>query len=159
MNYPTADEMRTRTAGQRGASADRLNARYVVEANGCWRWTGSITTTGYGHFSINRVYFQAHRLMYILHRGPIAERDLDHLCRNRACVNPDHLEPVTHRENMRRGPRVRLTPERVQLIHELADRGFSQRQIGRLLTVDHSTVCRVLAGQRWSEYAPQRRVA
>jgi len=72
----------------------------------CWRWTGAISDTGYGDFflSISVGTVRAHRWAYEERRGPIPRgMDLDHLCRVRHCVNPDHLEPVTRAENLRRG--------------------------------------------------------
>jgi len=73
-------------------------------ADGCWNWTGALTSSGYGNFGINRVNFIAHRLSYEWLVGEIKENlDLDHLCRNRRCVNPNHLEPVTRRVNLLRG--------------------------------------------------------
>lgn len=72
--------------------------------SGCWLWLAGKNNHGYGRFSINNKYERAHRVAYELVKGPIAEGvTLDHLCRNPACVNPDHLEPVTHRENVLRG--------------------------------------------------------
>src|SRR5580698_2584776 len=77
--------------------------RLVEKTESCWNWKGG-KTNGYGCFQIAKVNFRAHRLAYELLRGPIPTGlHLDHLCRNRSCVNPDHLEPVTQRENTLRG--------------------------------------------------------
>ena len=72
----------------------------------CWRWLGATQTDGYGSQRTRdgRGGSLAHRLMFVEFRGAIpVEKELDHLCRNRWCVNPWHLEPVTHIENIRRG--------------------------------------------------------
>lgn len=73
--------------------------------SGCWLWTGCANKLGYGAFRMSgdRV-LHAYQTAYVLLRGPVPEGlELDHLCRVPNCVNPDHLEPVTHLENMRRG--------------------------------------------------------
>ena len=73
---------------------------YVICESGCWQWVGTVSTNGYGQWGNRR----AHRAVYEMYKGPIPDGlQLDHLCRNRPCVNPDHLEPVTCRENILRG--------------------------------------------------------
>ena len=71
--------------------------------SGCWEWTGTKVKGGYGVTYANRRTCLAHRVIYEILVGPIpAGLTLDHLCRNTSCVNPDHLEPVTIRENVLR---------------------------------------------------------
>jgi len=75
---------------------------------GCWLWCGGLDSRGYGQLGVDGVTLRAHRVAYEAYVGPIPEGlELDHLCRERRCVNPDHLEPVTRSVNVRRG----LAPE------------------------------------------------
>ncbi len=86
---------------------ERFHAKWMPEPNtGCWLWLGALTAGGYGCFYVDKHYRStAHRVSYELFVGPIpAGLQIDHLCRVRGCVNPDHLEPVTCRENLMRGP-------------------------------------------------------
>lgn len=70
----------------------------------CWTWTAFIRPEGYGHMRVGKDVILAHRLAYELYVGPVPDGlTLDHLCRNRRCVNPAHLEPVTGSENTKRG--------------------------------------------------------
>lgn len=75
----------------------------VDKTSSCWNWLGRLSD-GYGRFWINREPFRAHRVAYLLEIGEIPEGlQLDHLCRNRSCVNPAHLEVVDSRTNALRG--------------------------------------------------------
>ena len=76
-----------------------------IEVTGfCWNWIGHISVYGYGRVYVAGEKFQAHRLIYQILVGEIPKGlGLDHLCRNRKCVNPDHLEPVTNAVNVYRG--------------------------------------------------------
>lgn len=77
---------------------------WVICENGCWEWVGFVSKTGYAYTSRNRKKVIAHREVYEKFRGPIPEgMTIDHKCRKRDCVNPDHLEVVTQGENVLRG--------------------------------------------------------
>lgn len=83
---------------------ERVLSKFEVRPSGCWEWTGAVTWSGYGQIKSGAKIVYAHRHMYELLVGPIPDGlQIDHLCRNRVCVNPSHLEPVTNRENTIRG--------------------------------------------------------
>lgn len=73
------------------------------QPNGCWEWKGATTNTGYGKVTVNYKTWLAHRYVYEYVNGEIPKHlELDHLCCNKLCINPEHLEAVTQKENMRR---------------------------------------------------------
>ncbi|MEU5330906.1 HNH endonuclease signature motif containing protein [Streptomyces parvus] len=83
---------------------DRFLDKISESESGCWEWTGHVKPNGYGQVRINRRPLHAHRVAYEAMRGPIPPGlVIDHLCRNRRCVRPEHLEPVSHRTNILRG--------------------------------------------------------
>lgn len=86
----------------------------VNRETGCWEWARAITrSTGYGTLRIRGKNHSAHRWVYENLVGPVPrELTLDHLCRNRACVRPAHLEVVTMKENIRRGSSPNIVASR-----------------------------------------------
>lgn len=83
---------------------ERFFSKIEVSRNTkCWSWTDHLEY-GYGVFSVRGTIFRAHRFAYLIFNGQIPKNlIIDHLCRNRKCVNPDHLEAVTNKINLERG--------------------------------------------------------
>jgi len=76
----------------------------VKKSNNCWLWIASVNYKGYGEFRFKKKLVKAHRFSYEISKGFIPkDMTIDHLCRNRACVNPEHLECVPMKENVLRG--------------------------------------------------------
>ena len=83
--------------------SDRFFAKVEKTAD-CWLWKAALSRLGYGEFWSGGRMRPAHRIAYEMAKGPVRDDlTIDHLCRNRACVNPEHMELVTQGENTRRG--------------------------------------------------------
>jgi hypothetical protein len=123
-------------------------AAHITPEGDCWRWTGALDQHGYGRFRFRgperRHETNAHRASWLAHRGDIPpELVVDHLCRNRACVNPWHLDIVTTQVNVQRGDHSKK-------------RGRRGRPVGYVLacgTHGRSDGCEIPAGiygrKRW----------
>lgn len=102
----------------------RAPVGYVIQESGCWQWVGAINKKGYGLWRGTL----AHRAIYIRALGPLpVGKQLDHLCRNRGCVNQHHLEVVTSRENTLRG--VGITAQRSRATHCKNGHPFTEANI------------------------------
>lgn len=79
--------------------------KFIKLSDGCWKWTAKIhKITKYGNMRFNEKHYLAHRVSYMIHKGDIPNNlVIDHICNNRYCVNPNHLQAITLRENILRG--------------------------------------------------------
>lgn len=116
-------------------------------ASPCWIWQRHISSGGYAKMGRRFAY----AVYYERAHGPIPDGlELDHLCRVRSCVNPDHLEPVTHAENMRRGAVTKLTAGQVREVRQLRESGMFYYQIAEKYGVWPSTIERIVNGKSWA---------
>ena len=122
----------------------RFEAKYIPEPNsGCWIWLGAMVPGGYGWFWDGKKHRRVHRYSYEHYRGSIpVGLTIDHLCRVRCCVNPWHLESVTHRENVLRGNTV--AAENAKKTH--CRNGHELIQIKRQRTCP---ICSTESRKRW----------
>lgn len=131
--------------------------RYKIEDRGyetpCWIWQRSINPSGHGRLMIGhgaqRQAVTAYRHYYEAARGPVPEgRLLHHKCEIPACVNPDHLEPVTFREHQQ--AHGKLTPETVAEIRAIwAHGGLRQKDIGDQFGVSQAAISKIVRNEMW----------
>jgi hypothetical protein len=82
---------------------EQIECRIHLDEGGCWIWRGARQKFGYGNVKVNKRFWRVHRFAYEMLRGPIPQGlVLHHTCGNKPCCNPDHVVPVTQRENIRR---------------------------------------------------------
>ena len=130
----------------------RFFDKVVVDPEtGCWNWKAQRTWNGYGRFRLDGKLHYAHRVCYELVKGKIPEGlELDHLCRNRGCVRPGHLEAVTHQENVRRGVPANSAKTHCLQGHRLSGDNLYVRP-------DGERVCRTCRAERARRYRTKKK--
>lgn len=125
---------------------------FLVEENtGCWIWQRAKDRHGYGLAHVNRKTLPAHRMIYQRLVGPIPQGlDLDHLCRTPLCVNPEHLEPVSRAENLRRGTATKVTMQQVKEIRSLRGQ-MGYKGIGARYGINPHTVSTIMTRRSWKD--------
>lgn len=130
------------------ATSQRFWAK-VDRGGECWLWLAGRDIHGYGKFQADGKSVGAHRFAYIeTHGQPLAGLVLDHLCRVRHCVNPEHLEPVTEQTNILRG----LAPTAINAVKTHCDHGheFTPENTYRMPAGRACRECRRAAWRRWN---------
>jgi len=125
--------------------------------NGCIDWVGSMMWKGYGRFWFRSRAYRAHRFSYELSAGPIGQGlVIDHLCRNRRCVNPLHLEAVTPAENLRRSA---LAPATRNKAKTHCPKGHPYDRENTLVRTNGQRECRECSRAESRAYKARRRAA
>lgn len=132
----------------------------VDKTDTCWLWTGCLDKDGYGMFFLNKKCQKTHRISFILHGGLIPDGHvIRHKCRNRNCVNPDHLETGTQADNLRdtirdgmtnrriKSPQHKLTEDQVKQIR-ISNK--SNRELGNEYNIHEVSVARIKTKKSWS---------
>ena len=131
----------------------RRDPQYLIDpVTGCWLWQWSLSTAGYGQFSLNSKQFLAHIVEYERKYGPVPEGlELDHVvCSNRQCINPDHVAPRTHAQNIQRSPLAKITMETAREIRSYKGTA-TYKVLGERFGLDAASISRIMNNQSWSE--------
>lgn len=124
----------------------------VNKETNCWEWKGR-KKEGYAQFYTNGERLSAHRIMYEKYREKIpAKMTIDHLCKNKKCVNPSHLEAVSLIENIRRGSNTKINMNIAIKIKELYSSGnFKQKELASLYGIGQYEISRIVNERRWNK--------
>lgn len=133
--------------------------RFSISSNGgyktpCWLWGGRFDRNDYGtvYDSKSGKQTYAHLLFYEKHIGVVSfELELDHLCENRWCVNPSHLEPVTHAVNVQRSRSAKFTMELANEVRNLHLKGSTILHLAAVYKVSESTIWKIVGNRTWIE--------
>jgi hypothetical protein len=126
------------------------------DPSGCHIWLRCVDQDGYGYFRRDGRHIRAHIHYYEEKFGPVpVGNELDHTCRNRRCCNPDHLEPVTHLENCRRGGLVKtgMTLEKAREIRLKQASGYPYNALAKFYGISKSLVGQIVTNRCWKDGA------
>ena len=119
---------------------------------GCWIWQWYRDRRGYGYLTSSGKTRPAHVAIYELLKGLVPEGlELDHLCRTPACVNPDHMEPVTHAVNVQRGKKAKLTSDDVEAIRHASNQGVGRNELSAIYHVCPAHISRIVHNHTWKK--------
>jgi hypothetical protein len=150
VKYITGHNMRQPIVKRFWEKVNKDGPVLVPKLGKCWVWT-AYKLKGYGRVSYKNKSTLAHLVSWMLSGKPTPKEQLDHLCKNRACVRPSHLEEVSNQVNSQRGTRSTLTPALVKRIRSLYASGrFTYRSLAVYLEVGKGAVDFVLRGLTWS---------
>lgn len=135
--------------------AARIMSHLSIDSStSCWIFTGTRDRNGYGSIRCGPRMKLAHRVAYVVHKGEIPEgMQIDHLCRHRACCNPDHLEAVTRHENWRRSRAV----TRLNQLATHCKQGHALSGTNLLRTTSGHRKCRICQRRSQAAYKARRR--
>jgi len=126
---------------------------YIIDKiTGCWIWQRALNNKGYGTMTRKGKRIYAHVFSYIAAKGPIPKGlELHHKCENPPCINPEHLEPVTHKVNLRLSKHTKLNEKLVKEIKRLNKSGLGYRKLSKLFNTSRSTVQSIIIGRTWRD--------
>lgn len=125
---------------------------YIVdESTGCWEWQLSKDHHGYGRFALHGKKIRAIRAYYENFNGPIpVGMEIHHHCGNTSCVNPDHLEAVSHADNVRLGRQTRMTKQQADDIRALHQLGYSYTALAKKFGFGRTHITNIVLLKSWA---------
>jgi len=131
---------------------NRYRHKYIIKPDtNCWEWQGKSLNHGYPqlwHWDEKKIVIGS-RYFYEIYKGKIPRGlVIDHLCKNTLCLNPDHLEAVTIKENIRRGNGTKLAYSEIDEIKDYYWAGFPESEIAEIYKINQSHVNRIVHGKR-----------